>query len=204
MSELTFVPERTALINVDMQRFFVESPAAPPQGLELLERINRLSRACREAGVLVVHTRVLMRRDGSNLGIMKERVPPFIIENYTEGNEMSELHPSLLVGEGDVILDKPRYGAFTSTDLDLILRGRGIETVIISGIATNVCCETTAREAAQHDYRVLFLSDGTATMDIAPLTADQLQAATCATLGALFADITTVDEVIATLGKEQA
>jgi isochorismatase family protein/alpha/beta hydrolase family protein len=68
-----------------------------------------------------------------------------------------------VVDPRDILLDKPRYGAFHGTDLDLILRARGIDTVIIAGIATNVCCETTAREAVVRDFRVFFLSDGTAT-----------------------------------------
>jgi len=58
---------------------------------------------------------------------------------------------------------KPRFGAFQGTDLELILRSRGIDTVIVTGVATNVCCDTTAREAAVRDFRVFFLSDGTAT-----------------------------------------
>jgi nicotinamidase-related amidase len=82
---------------------------------------------------------------------------------------------------------KNRASAFHGTDLELILRSRGIDAVIITGIATNVCCETTAREAAVRDFRVFFLSDGTATFDIGTISAAELQRATCATLGLLFA-----------------
>ena len=77
-----------------------------------------------------------------------------------------------------------------------MLRSRGIDTVIISGIATNVCCDTTAREAAQHDFRVFFLSDGTATKEMGGTPAEDLQRATCASLSMVFAEITTVDEVM--------
>ena len=80
-----------------------------------------------------------------------------------QGSESAALHPGLVVEPRDLLLDKPRFGAFHGTDLELILRARGIDTVIISGIATNVCCDTTAREANARDFRVLFLSDGTAT-----------------------------------------
>jgi len=59
-------------------------------------------------------------------------------------------------------LEKPRFGAFHAAHLELLLRARGIDTLIITGIATNVFCETTAREAAVRDFRVFFLSDGTA------------------------------------------
>jgi ureidoacrylate peracid hydrolase len=79
----------------------------------------------------------------------------------------------------------------------LILRSHGIDTVIVSGIATNVCCETTAREANVRDFHVFFLSDGTATFGIGDLSAADLQKATCATLGFAFAQVLSVDEMIA-------
>ncbi len=196
MTDFPLVPSRTALLNVDMQRCFVEgSPLASPDGRALAARINRLTQLCREVGVLVVHTRVWMRADGSNLGVMGELVPPFIVALYTEGAASAELDPGLVVDSRDVIVDKPRYGAFHGTDLEMILRDRGIDTVIVSGIATNICCETTAREAAQHDFRVVFLSDGTATKEMAGVSAEDLQRATCASLGMVFAQIATIDQV---------
>ena len=96
----------------------------------------------------------------------------------------------------DILLEKPRFGAFHGTDLELILRSLGIDTIIITGIATNVCCETTAREATVRDLRVFFLSDGTTTFDMGGFSAAELQQATCATLGFLFAQVLTVDEMI--------
>ena len=197
MSDLEIHPTRTALINVDMQRCFVEaSPLASPDGLIVLGRINALAAACRKAGILVVHTRGWMRADGSNLGVMGELVPPFIVALYTEGSDTAQLHEDLSVASEDIIVDKPRYGAFHATDLELILRSRGIDTVIVSGIATNICCETTAREAAQRDFRVIFLSDGTATKEMGGVSAADLQAATCASLGMVFAKIADTEQVI--------
>ena len=72
----------------------------------------------------------------------------------------------------------------------------GIDTIIVTGIATNVCCETTAREAAVRDFRVFFLSDGTSTFDMGDVPAAELKRATCATLGFLFAQVLTVGEMI--------
>jgi biuret amidohydrolase len=196
MSSFPLNPSRTALLNVDMQRCFVEgSPLAPPDGPALLQKINGLIRTCRATGALVVHTRVWMARDGSDLGVMAELVPPFIIELYTEGSPTVELHPALDVTPEDLILNKPRYGAFHGTNLAEQLRHRGIDTVIISGIATNICCETTAREAAQHDFRVVVLSDGTATKEMNGVSAHDLQKATLASLGMVFTQIATIDEV---------
>ena len=203
MTDFQLVPARTALINVDMQRCFVEgSPLASPDGLTVLARINRLAAACRDAGILIVHTRGWMRPDGSNLGVMAKLVPPFIIGLYTEGAEEAELHPGLAVGDRDVILNKPRYGGFHGTDLEMVLRSVGVDTVIISGIATNICCETTAREAAQRDFHVYFLSDGTATKEMNGVAAEELQRATCASLAMVFAQVATVDEVIHKIAEE--
>ncbi len=106
------------------------------------------------------------------------------------------LTAGLLSRSEDIILDKPRFGAFFGTNLEQILRSHGIDTLIIGGIATNLCCETTAREAMQREFRVFFLSDGTATAAIGELSAAELQRASLATLGFLFARVLTVEEMI--------
>jgi ureidoacrylate peracid hydrolase len=181
-----------------MQNCFVEgSPIAAPDGLAVLERINRVAAACRRAGILVIHTSNVFRADGSNLGVLAEFDPIVKTGILNKGSAAAALHQNLVVDIRDILLDKPRFGAFHGTDLELILRSRGIDTLVITGIATNVCCETTAREAAVRDFRVLFLSDGTATFSIGDLSAAALQKATCATLGKVFAQVLTVDEIIA-------
>jgi ureidoacrylate peracid hydrolase len=126
---------------------------------------------------------------------MAQLVPPFIVDLYTEGTPTAELHDALDVAPNDLIVNKTRYGAFHGTDLAQQLRERGIDTVIVSGIATNICCETTAREASQHDFRVVFLSDGTATKEMNGVPAHDLQRATLASLGMVFAQIATINEV---------
>ena len=82
------------------------------------------------------------------------------------------------------------------TNLELLLRRRGIDTIIITGIETNVCCDTTVREAMVRDFRVFFLSDGTTTGGVQGLSREEVQRATLATMGMLFAQILTVDEMI--------
>jgi len=197
MANFDVVPERTALVNVDMQCCFVEgSPIAAPDGLAVLERINRVAAACRGAGILVIHTSSVFRADGSNLGVLAEFDPIVKTGILNKGSAAAALHDKLIVDARDILLDKPRFGAFHGTDLELILRSRGIDTLIITGIATNVCCETTAREASVRDFRVLFLSDGTATFNIGELSAAELQRATCATLGRVFAQVLTVNDII--------
>jgi ureidoacrylate peracid hydrolase len=103
-----------------------------------------------------------------------------------------------VVEPGDIILEKPRFGAFYGTDLELILRSRGIDTVIVSGISTGVCCDTTAREANARDFKVLFLSDGTATNHPDP---EPAQRATLELIGSLFAQVLSVDKVLLKIGE---
>lgn len=197
MVDFAVVPQHTALLNVDMQNCFVEgSPIAAPDGLVILGRVNRLAAACRKAGVLVIHASIVVRPDRSNLGILAEFSPAVQEGILDKGSESAALHRRLDIDPRDILLDKPRFGAFHGTDLELILRRRGIDTLIISGVATNVCCETSAREAAVRDFRVFFLSDGTATAAMGDASAAELQKATCATLGFLFAQVLTVDEMI--------
>ena len=197
MVTFAIVPERTALVNVDMQNCFVHgSPISAPDGLIVLGRINRLAATCRAAGILVIHTSHVLRPDGSNMGVLGEIAPIVKQGMIDKGSESAALHKGLDVDPRDILLEKPRFGAFHGTDLELILRSRGIDTIIVTGIATNVCCETTAREATVRDFRVFFLSDGTATFDIGDVSAAELQRATCATLALVFAQVLTVDEMI--------
>ena len=199
MPSLTVDPARTALVNVDMQNCFVEgSPVSAPGGRALLDRINELAAACRAAGVLVVHARHVLRPDGSNAGLLAE-IPVVAEGIINKGSPSAEFHSSLVIEDRDVLLEKPRFGCFHGTDLELLLRSRGVDTVIVSGISTNVCCETTAREAAVRDFRVIFLSDGTATFGIGDLTAEDIQKAACTTVGFVFGRLATIDEVLAAL-----
>jgi nicotinamidase-related amidase len=202
MVDFSLVPARTALVNVDMQNCFVEgSPISAPDGVAVLNRINELAAACRAAGLLVVHTSHVLRPDRSNTGILGETAPPVKAGMLDKGSESAALHKGLVVEPRDILLDKPRFGAFHGTDLELILRTRGIDTIIISGIATNVCCETTAREAMVRDFHVFFLSDGTATCGMGNASAAELQKATLATLGFLFAQVLRVDEMMQKISR---
>ena len=200
MVEFSVVPSKMALINVDMQNRFVEnSPVAAPDGLIVLERINELIVVCREAGVLIVHAAHIIRADYANLGVLGEFAPSVKEGSLKKNSPGAELHSRLNIDDSDIQLDKPRFGAFHGTELELILRSRNVDTVIISGIATNVCCDTTAREANARDFRVFFMQDGTATFGIDDIPPQTIQHVTCATLGKLFAQVVSVSEMITKL-----
>lgn len=187
--DFTVVPKRTALLNVDMQNCFVE---AAQDGMATLDRINRLAMVCRTAGVLVIHTSHVLRADGSTMGLLGELVPMIKRGTLTEGAPSAALHPNLVVDARDVLLEKPRFGAFHGTDLEAILRGRGIESVIIAGISSDVCCDTTAREANARDFQLLFLSDGTA---VAGPNLATVQQATLRYMGALFGQVLSIEDM---------
>jgi nicotinamidase-related amidase len=209
VADYQLVPAKAALVNVDMQNAFVEgTPLAAPNGVALVPVVNKLAAACREAGMMVIHTLHVTRKDGSNLGTMGELIEPVRAGYISEGSETARLHPGVDVGPKDIMLYKPRYGSFTGTDLDQILRSNGIDTIIITGICTNICCETTAREAGMRDYHVFFTSDGTETFPAGDLTVEEIKKATLTTLGVAFAKIVSVDETIDLIlrnsGKQQA
>jgi len=194
---------RTALLVIDLQNIFVEKhePISAPDGLEIVERLNRLADTCRSNGIPVVYAAHALRADLSNIGQMASIFPVMVTENLiTTGTETAAIHPGFRVEEADIYLEKPRFGAFTGTDLELILRGRGIDTVIIGGIATNVCCETTAREANHREFKVVFLHDGTTTAGYADmgwgeLTPEEVKKATLTTLAYAFAEVAGCDDV---------
>ena len=205
-------PARTALINVDLQNVFVEGfDISATDGLDVVQRLNKLSRACRAHGMMVIHTINELRADGSNRGIAAEVVTAYLESTgtncrggITAGTNGAKLHDSLEVEPSDILLTKPRYGSFTGTDLDLILRSNGIDSVIIGGIATNVFCDTTAREANQRDYKVFFLSDGTGNHGMQGLSAEEIKAATLAAVRLAFGQVLTVNEAIAKIEDNSA
>ena len=110
--DFAVVPERMALINVDMQNCFVQGyPTSAPDGLALLARINGLTAVCRAADILVIHTSHVLRPNGSNLGVLGEIAPPVKAGLINQGSVAVALHKGLVVDARDILLDKPRFGA---------------------------------------------------------------------------------------------
>ncbi len=199
MVDFRVVPERTALVNVDLQNFFVENA---PEGMTIVGRVNRLAAECRTAGILVIHTSHVLRPDGSNIGVLGDLVPAARELGFlNEGTRTAALHDDLAVEPGDILLEKPRFGAFHGTDLELILRQRGIDTIIIAGIDAAICCDTTAREANARDFRVLFLRDGTASTGDDAEEATRYQRATLDIIGTVFGQVLTIEEVLQKIAK---
>jgi ureidoacrylate peracid hydrolase len=164
---------RTALVVVDMQNYFC-APGFPhevPVAREIVPNINRIATAVREAGGAVVWIQTTAAgalehwRNFTTGMLTLDRQKKRLAEHY-EASEGFKLFPELEVLPGDVRVKKIKYSAFmaSSSDIDAQLNFRGIDTILIAGTATNVCCESTARDAMMLDYKVIMLSDGTATL----------------------------------------
>ena len=175
--------KHAALLAIDMQNFFRR--IAQP----VLKNILRVIQTCRQKNVSIVFTQHGHTEPESDGGILGEWWGELIVG----GTKDWEFLPEMKIESRDRILPKKRYSAFFETDLDQILRSRGIQDLIVSGVMTNLCCETTARDAFMRDYRVFFLIDGTAT------GRSELHLATLKNLGFGFAYLITCDELIQTL-----
>jgi ureidoacrylate peracid hydrolase len=191
---------RSALVVVDMQNYFCAEgfPGEVPLSRAIVPNINRLARAMRAAGGTVVWVQTdsaeaLTRWSNHHKYMLTpERVQKRLagLDAKAEGFRLfGELEP---VG-GDLRVRKTTYSAFMpgSSDLDAQLKARGIDTVLITGTATNVCCESSARDAMLRDYRVAMISDGNATWT------DEEQAGTLNTFAIFFGDVMTTDEALA-------
>jgi len=182
-------PGASALLVVDMQMFFLD-PASPTftcGGPAVLPAIKRLTRAFRAAGRPVIFTQHVHHPNGSDLGIMDW----WWEGRCLQGSEASEIHPDLGPLPGEKVIVKHRYSAFYNTDLETVLRCLKIEDLVVTGVMTNLCCESTARDAYFRDYRVFVPANGTGTIT------EQMHLASLLNLAFGFAFITTGDELIA-------
>ena len=193
---------KTALLVIDMQNAFV-APGAPievPEARAIVPAINRLAGELRRRGarvIWVLHQNEAGGRDWS--GFFEAFVRP---ENRARaaqalcgGSELQKLWAALEVDPGDVKVTKNRYSAFIgrSSPLGEILAERQIDTLLIAGTKTNVCCESTARDAMMLDYKVALLSDCTAALS------DEEHRATLENVIQQFGDVLTAEEALAIL-----
>ena len=191
MMQFDVDPRRMALLNIDVQNVFVEMAE---DGLAVTHRINRLAETCRAAGIPVIHVRHAVPA-GADLGILGDLFPG-VGDMLERTSRSAAFHEALVLDPTDHLLEKPHFGAFHDTDLLARLDQLSADTVIITGIETNVCCETTAREAMVRDVRAFFVSDATTTGGVPGLEVAEVQRASLATVGRFFAQVATTDEMI--------
>ena len=202
-------PKKTAMIVVDMQNDFVASGAAmeTPAARAVVPKLAGALKICRDAGIKVIYTAHVHRRDGCDMGLFDDMHPPIANRAaLVDGTPRVDIYPDLAPEPGEHVIKKHRYSGFFGTDLDMILREWGVDTVIISGTTTENCCHATARDAMFRNYRVVFLSDATATYDypnrgFGPMPAAEVHHATLVILAASTANVMSVEEMRARISR---
>jgi ureidoacrylate peracid hydrolase len=193
-------PARTAHVVVDLQNGFMAPGAIAEIGTarEIVPNVNAISQALREAGGLVVYVQNTLDAEAvrswstyfENFCTPERRRR--MIETFTPGSEGHALWAGLDVQPEDLRVPKSRFGAFVAgaSQLHEILQQRGIDTLIITGTATQVCCESTARDAMMLNYKVFFVADGNATFT------DQEHNATLSAMAHTFCDVRPTQSIV--------
>ena len=200
-STLTLDRVKTAMIVVDMQNGFLnDAGSMTKMGMDISELkktvapVQRLVNACRSARVPIIFTRMVKRPDFTDGGLQIERRPILRdIKSLVIGTWDMELDPRMDDKPEDFVLDKTRYSAFYNTNLEVILRGLRVDTLVVSGVTTEICVESTIRDAFFRDYKVVVPKDAVAAMDVAR------HEGTLRTIEYGFGTVTTTDVVIKAL-----
>lgn len=195
--------QRSALVVIDMQHAFVEpgAPSAVATAREIVPNINRLAAALRARGGTVAWVQATYTRDGPGYWplffdyMVTPELSGRILDALTEGAPGHALWAELDVKPEDLRVAKNRYSAFFpgACALPQRLRERGVDTVLIAGTMTNVCCEASARDAMMDGFKTIVVSDANAARS------DAEHVASLATILQFFGDVHTTDEVVALL-----
>jgi len=194
----SLVPERTALVVIDMQNAFCAPGAAieVPVARSIVPNLNRLAAAVRSAGGLVVWVQMTIKDEADWPVFLSALVDggnsARILAELRPGSDGHKLWPECEAKPTDLFVPKNRFSAFlpSASDLAGILRSKGIESVLIAGTLTNVCSESSARDAAMLDFKTTMVSDANAARS------DGEHSATLATFIQSFGDVRTTDELI--------
>lgn len=186
--------KKSCLLVVDMQNFFLnpKSPTFTPGGLAILPNIRKLIQAFRKKKLPVIYTAHVHKNKEMDGGILGWWWEGMVIENTKD----AEIYPDLAPLPQEKVIYKHRYSAFYNTDLEIVLRCLGITDIIVTGIMTNLCCESTARDAYFRDHRVFFLMDATGTIN------EELHLATLKNLAFGFAYVTTTEDILQILSRK--
>ena len=194
-------PARTAVVVIDMQNTFCApgAPAEVPLSRAIVAPINRLNAGVRALGGRVIWVTHANQGagEGSDWGtffnnFVADDVRSRTIESLSPGGEGQRIWPELTVAPEDLQIFKNRYSALIpgSSSLERLCRSLGIDTMVITGTKTNICCESTARDAMMLDFRVVMVSDATAALS------DDEHRASLETVVQNFGDVLSVDEVL--------
>jgi nicotinamidase-related amidase len=161
MSSLTLDPPKTALVLIDLQLGIVGRPSAPHAGPDVVRQAARLAAKFRARGATVVLVYVAFQPDFKDALHPPSDVPMALKPGQLPPN-WAEFAPELGQQAGDLVIAKRQWGAFYGTELDLQLRRRGVQTIVLGGISTNIGVESTARSAYEHGYAQVLVEDAMA------------------------------------------
>jgi nicotinamidase-related amidase len=178
--------DHAGLLVVDMQRVFLDGSSKVQDAEAVMQRVSDLAQRFRQQGRPVIYTRHLHADDGSDGGNLLWWWGSIIRES-SEGGQM---HPDTMPEEAELVVRKNTYDAFTGTGLEERLEAMGIKDLVVCGVMTNLCCETSAREAFCRGYRVKFVADATGT------ATDMMQIATLINLSYGFADVVLTEDLL--------
>jgi ureidoacrylate peracid hydrolase len=194
--------KRTAIVVVDMQGVFCDPTGAVyiPDTAKIVDPILRINDAARKAGVPVIYLRHVVRGDGSDTGRMRDLYPG-VDEILDRNIESVQIIEPLKPHKGDIVVDKPFFNGFHNSDLDTVLRSHDIDTIIITGTVTNVCVDSTVRDAAHREYKVIVVSDACAAqpypdMGWGALTSDIVQRVTLTIMAHEFGEVTDTQDIV--------
>ena len=202
--EMELTKGRTALVVIDMQRAFLEDDGSLAQaGIDItglkaaMEGCKRLLASARQAGVPVIHTRYVYRPDYADGGILVNYIMPQLreVDSLAAGTPDIEIVDELAPVDGETVIDKNRPSAFYATNIEPLLNGLGVDSLVVCGVTTNICVETTVRDASQRDYKVFVPKD--ATGELEQLRYDGALAG----MAWVFAKIVDTDDVISVWGQ---
>ncbi|WP_413988289.1 hydrolase [Labrys okinawensis] len=160
---LNLDPRHTALVLIDLQNWIVNRPLAPHSGEDVVDRSIKMARALRKAGGTVVLVRVAFS-DGYGDVVKVPVDSPMILPEGKMPAEAIAFDSRISTSIADVVITKRQWSAFHGTELDLQLRRRAIDTVIVSGIATNFGVEATVRDAFAYNYAPVVPEDAVSSM----------------------------------------
>jgi len=203
------IPKRTALLVIDMQNCFCsQSGSIENQDTrKITPNINKISEQCRIKHIPVIWIKMLGKPDGQDTGLWKLFQPNSPISNNRKNPQIalsneskeSEFWSKLKIENTDHIINKKRYSAFIagSSKLNNLLKKLKVDTLIITGVGTNVCCESTARDAMMLNYKVIFISDANATFS------KFFHETTLMNIKLLFGDVISTKEILSDIIKSE-
>jgi nicotinamidase-related amidase len=160
--ELTLNPRTTALVLIDLQKGILGRPLVPHAVSQVVENAAAIGRKLTESGGTIALVNVAFT--GADR-LAQPVDAPWPMPPGGLPPDFSEFVPEIAALRADVRITKRQWGAFHGTELDLQFRRRGIDTIILGGVATNFGVESTAREAWQHNYAVILAEDACSSMD---------------------------------------